>query len=257
MTYVVVQQGLEGPSLDQLRNAFQTVPGMVLYDAIAAARHSFGILARGLDLAGASAMKSSLVEHGFAAEVLDESALPTLPESRMLHRLDCAKEALLIYDPLDRVVQLDWKDILLIAAGNTRMAEFKDIQTERRVSHYGPYGTSYSTTVTDHTYTEENPDQLLLEIVVTGGALRYSINASKCPPTIFNCLGARRTRDVTANFKLLVRDILQHTPEATTNRGAESLRQDGAVPFHYSSRAAFNDELIWLLWKLTVERPQA
>src|SRR5579863_7013793 len=255
MAFVVMQQGLEAPSLAQLQKGFQAIPGMVAYDAIAAARDCFGLLARGLDLEHATAMKNSLAEQKFAAEVIDETALPVLPESRMLHRLDYTKEALVIYDPLDRGIPLPWENILLIAAGNVRMVEFKDIQTERKINLSGVRAISFTTTVTDHNFTQKYADELLLEIIVTGGTLRYTINASKCPPTIFNSLGVRRTRDLATNFKLLLRDLLQHTPNAATNRGAESLREDGHTAFHYRSKTLFYDEMIWILWKMASVPP--
>jgi len=89
--------------------------------------------------------------------------------------------------------------------------------------------------------------RLLLEIFLTGGTARYSIAADEFT---FNHLGPRLSEDLAINFVFLVQDLAEQVPNAGLNRGAFMACQRPPELFPYPSKAAFNEELTWMLWKI-------
>jgi hypothetical protein len=279
MPYSVLQKTLETPSLEQLRAAFRGVPGLTAYDANILGRDAFGILGKGFGLEQATALKNSLAAQGVAAEVVEDAKLPALPDTFFLARVDCTAEALLLHDSLGRVAELAWKDILLIAAGVVPMSEFKDVRTETKQWVGFPQGNSHLelpenirgllvgddwlsntplstpgfTTRATHETKEEHHNRLLLEIILAGGTLRYSLNSGKASPLLFAGLGERRTKDLQQNFALLVQGLVAGAPQAAINRGAYYLRQND-LSFCYPGKVAFFHEIVWLLWQKSLEQ---
>jgi hypothetical protein len=251
MTCSVMQKSLEPPTMEQLKLAFCKVPGLTAVDATVLGRDAFGILARSFERGRAEALKSALAAQGVETEVVEDASLPVLPEARLVHRIDCTADALLIYDPLGRSFPLKWENIALIAAGRVNLIEFKDIRKETKVQgrSYGRFG-SAEKTVVSHDLKEERHDRWLLEFFITGAALRYNMNADVARPMLFQGLGERLTKDLAVNFKLLVQDMMNGAPNAAVNRGAYYLRDNGTEPFYYPAKKAFYDEIIWLLWKM-------
>ncbi len=240
--------------MEQLKQAFCNVPGLTAVDAAMQCRDAFGILARSFEPERAQALQSALAAQGVETEVVDDASLPALPELRVVHRLDSTPDALMICDPLGRSFPLPWKNVLLIAAGKVRMTEFKTVEVARPATNYGGHVRSrFGGEVVlqyDHETHEETKDRWLLEVVITGGALRYSIVADRPMSLLFQYLGDRRTVDIAANFKLVVQDLTANAPESAVNRGAYYLRENSAQPFYYPTKKAFYDEMTWLLWKM-------
>jgi hypothetical protein len=237
--------------MEQLKGAFRGVPGLTEMDAYTLGRDAYGVLVRSFERERAEALKSALAAQGVETELVEDASLPVLPEARLVHRIDCTPEALLIYDPLNRSFPLKWEDIMLIAAGQVNLTEFKDVRSERKVPgrSYGRFGGGQETVV-DHNLKEERHDRWLLEIVITGAELRYNLNADLARPTVFLGLGERQTNDLATNFKLLVQDMLKGAPQAAINRGADYLRENSAEPFRYPAKKMFYEEMVWLLWKM-------
>jgi hypothetical protein len=251
MTCSLMQKGLAPPTAEQLKLAFCKVPGLTAVDATVLGRDAFGVLARSFERERAEALKSALAAEGVETEVVEDGSLPVLPEARLVHRIDCTPDALVIYDPLGRSFPLKWENVMLIAAGRVNLIEFKDVRTETKVSgrSYGRFGAA-DKTVVSHDLKEERHDRWLLEFVITGAALRYNVNADVARPMLFLGLGERRTNDLAANFKLIVQDMMNGAPQAAVNRGAYYLRENSVKPFYYPAKKAFYDEMIWLLWRM-------
>ena len=247
MTCAVVQKNLEPPTTEQLRNAFRGIPGLTPADAYIIGNEAYGILVNGFERQAAEALKAALAAQGVETEVVEEEQLPKLPLMRTVHRLDCTSDALMIFDPLGRSFPLKWENILLIAAGRVRLTEFNTV-TRTAPMLFGHTARSGAPIQIKTETMEQSADHWLLEIVISGAALRYSIVADRPESLLFQYLGARRTGDVTSNFKLVVEDIVKAAPQATINRGAYYLRENAATPFYYPSRHAFDEEMTWLLW---------
>jgi hypothetical protein len=252
MTCSLMQTTLEPPTTEQLKQAFRGVPGLTAMDAFTLGRDAYGVLVRSFERERAEALKSALAAQGVETELVEDASLPVLPEARLVHRIDCTPGALLIYDSLNRSFPLKWEDIMLIAAGQVNLTEFKDVRTETKVPSrsYGRFGGGSEKTIVDHNLKEEHHDRWLLEFVLAGAALRYNLNADLARPTLFLGLGERQTSDLAANFKLLVQDMLKGAPQAAINRGAYYLRENSLEPFRYPAKKMFYEEMVWLLWKM-------
>lgn len=245
-----MQKQVEPLTVEQLKRAFRKVPGLAEMDAYTLGKDGFGVLVKGFEWERASALKSALAEQGVEVEVVDETSLPQLPPSRQVHRIDCLPEALMIYDPAGRSFALEWKNIMAIAAGRVKMSDFK---TEMVISSQQGGGRHYGYVMArEPMTTETRKEHLLLEIIVTRAVLRYTIIADRPGGLSFEYLGARQVKGVAGNFLLVVQDVLKFAPEAAINLGAQEIRENSAKPFIYPSKTSFYDEMVWMLWQMSL-----
>jgi len=256
MTYAVMQTAHEPPSGEQLKNAFQNVPGLTAVDVSILGKDAFGVVVKGLDLEQASAMRSALAAQGVNTEVVEEAALVELPPPKQLTKAELTSEAFLIYDVLGRSSPLAWHDILVLAAGRVRLTEFNaelvDKVVMKRVGRR-----LVPTVVTESVKKEEQKDHLLLEIITAGASLRYRAVADRPEAMLlFQCLGERRTRDPAMNLFLLVQELAEFAPDALPNHGAYYMCEKGDPLFSYPSQTAFYREITWLLWMVSSGRVQ-
>jgi hypothetical protein len=246
MSYAILQADLTPPGLEQLQRAFRHVPGLTATDAHIIGRDAFGILTKDLSMEQAMALQGALRTEGIETEIVDQSRLPELPPRKLVHRLDCLPEHLLIYDPLGRSFPLPWQHVSLVAAGAVYLTEFVRYQ-ERQMVDLSRRNLHYDDPGEVQTFSrEEQRLQLVGEIIITDAVLRYTFTAAKFN---FVSLGPRNMENVAANFSLLMRDIIQLAPHAQLNRGAESLRNDATQLLGYPTRNAFQEEIIWMLWQ--------
>ena len=243
MNFAVLQKTLDIPPVEKIEQALLSVKGFTRVDAHTFANDAYGILVKNISAEQANAFSQALLAQGIETEVVAENDLVPLPQTKFVHRLDCTPDALLIYDPLGRSFSLEWKHVMLIAAGCVRMTDFKRV--EKKV-----WGASDSEgaaiPMIEVRNVEERADRLLLESIVSGAVLRYSISAEKFR---FDYLGERRTKSLPQNFALLVQDLAAFAPHAMLNRGAFFLKQNENL-FPYPSKNAFSEEITWLLWRL-------
>ncbi len=250
MSYAIVQASLEPPDIEAMRRAFALTPTLTAVDADILGRDAFGILVKGKTLEAATGIHAALKAQGVETFVVSESDLPELPPTKFVNRLDFSDDALMIYDPLGRSFPLEWKHLMLIAAGHVRLTEFNRVRTEKRVKRYTADGGMYYVTEVDYDTREQQNAQWMLELVLTRGVARYSIKADGRALMLFNCLGDRRTRDTARNFALLVQALCHRAPHAGLNRGAYHIREGSAEPFPYPTRNAFQEEITWLIWQM-------
>jgi hypothetical protein len=243
MGYAILQAGLDIPPVDKLKRAFRSVPFLTDIDAYTLARDGYGILVKHLTSADASALQGALRVEGVETFLVEEDQLPVLPQSKLVHRSDCLPEALLIYDPLGRPFPLEWQHLMLIAAGRVQLRCSLRVESPNLFSKSGRNGFS----TREERIREEVKDHWILELVLNRAVMRYILDADKFN---FQYLGERRARSVEENFKLLVQDLVRYAPAAACNRGAFYLKQNQTLPFSYPSQNAFNEELIWLLWRM-------
>lgn len=262
MPYAVVQKNLELPDIERLKAAFRGVPGLTEVDAYTVGKDAFGILVKGFTRENASRLVAALQAQGIETEVLEESALPKLPQGPNTTRVDCNPDGLVVYDALNRPVRIDWQNVVLIAAGRVPLTEFTRIRTETPSTSFDPgsFGRrSYRGPRMDVQFEtkEERGEHLLLEIILRGTPGRYGIDAGNSAHLLFRYLGERKTPDLLMNFTLLVQDLLHLAPHAAINQGAYYFREGAAEPFTYPSKGAFYEEMVWLLWKLQQSRENA
>lgn len=237
MPFAIMQKELLAPSVEHLARAFRSLPSLTALDAQTAANDAFGILWRGLDLEGASAMQDALMKQSIEVEVVEESELPVLPPAKIIKQIEFLPEQLAMYDPMGRSFTLPWRDLMLIAAGNVRLRDYK-------TKTYTPAEAARNT---ESSHTDDKL-HLLLELVLAGGVARYSMIADEF---VFNHLGARLTKETPRNFELVVRELSDYAPHAGLNRGAYLICQNEKEIFTYPGKAAFFEEIMWFLWRIT------
>jgi hypothetical protein len=147
---------------------------------------------------------------------------------------------------MSRMVPVAWDQIALIASGNVRVRETRKVRTtlEEPPSHAA--GIAYDTLSDSHTKAVEN-EHLMLELFLSDGTSRFTFAMDEFA---FDCIAERLSHDRTHNFMLLVQELEKNTPFASLNRGAFVACQRPPQLFTYPSRPAFNEELIWMLWRM-------
>ena len=252
--YALLQKTLEIPPIDSLKRAFRASRSLTEYDAHILAQDAYGILVRDIASDEAFVLHDALASEGIETELVTEKSLPVLPAAKLVRKLALSSEALILHDPLGRPFPLAWEHIQVLAAGNVRLQKFRKVAQSMPVSPFlrssGIDGTdpSFGSHSVDYTTREETVTDFMLEIVITGGALRYTVNVDK--PFLFQLLGTRFNQNLSENFRVVVQEICRSASHAVLNRGAYLLSRNDQQPFVYPSKTAFLEEIIWLLWHL-------
>ena len=251
MPYAILQRSLAAPLVEGLARAFRVVPQLRPVDAGAMARDAFGILVQGLDRDDAERLLEALRAEGIEAEAVDQERLPVLPAPRPLRRAECHPLAFVAYDPLGRPTEFDWSHVLLVAAGLVRRTEFRHVVRER-VARYDYEGGPI--TVSEHSEREEEKLRPILEVFLDTAPGRYRIEGERFN---YSYLGDRLHDDRMANFATIVQDCVLYTTRAVLNRGAATLQPGDRTLLAYPSRHAFEEEIVWLLWRQFASRVEA
>lgn len=223
MTYAIVQKDLVVPDLDRLKRAFAVSPQLTGLDAQTAVNDAYGILWRGLDLTQGEQLKQALLGEGIETELVEEALLPPIPPPKMARQAEFRESHLGVYDSMRHPAEIPWSDIMFVAAGFVRSRDTGNLNRS------------------------EGNDRLLLDIFLTTGTWRCSIAGEEFE---YDCLGARQAEDAAMNFVLLVQDIARAAPHAGLNRGAYLACQQPPELFPYPSKAAYNEEITWMLWRI-------
>jgi len=247
MAYAIMQKELVLPAVDRLKRAFSIWPALTDLDAQTAANDAYGIILRGLEVEQASALQDALIKEKIETVVVEESELPVIPPAKLVKQVEFMPSHLALYDPMARAFTLSWGEIMFIAAGNVRLQEFKRVRTAHEEPQFHGSGIAHDA-ISGVRGREESQFHLMLEIVLRGGVARYCVTADDF---VFNHLGARLTKSLTANFVLLIQDLAQSAPHAGLNRGAFMACNGPEAPlFVYPSKAAFYEEMTWMLWRI-------
>lgn len=246
MPLTLMQRDLEEPDVEKLARAFCVLPELTSLDAQTAANDAYGILWRGLDSDKAGRLQTALREQGIETEAVDEADLPVLSPGRIVRRIELLDDALNVHDPMGRVTPLALDQVLLIAAGNVRVREHKKVRSthEEPASHAA--GVTYDVLSEGRTR-ETEVEHLMLELFLAGGLARFSFAMDEF---VFDYLGERLSDDRSINFMFLIQDLERGAPHASLNRGAFFACQKPPHLFSYPSKPAFNEELVWMLWRI-------
>jgi len=243
--YAVLQKDIRLPVADQMRRAFRSFSNLTDADAVRLAANAQGILLRHLGADEARAFHRALLAEGVAAAMVAERDLELLPASKSLHRLSLTEPALEVYDLLGRAKPIPWGDIALVAAGSVRHVEISVIHNDRTTARLHPAFGGWPEKTTESIRKVESDSQLILELVLAGGAARYELDAAQFP---FKYAVDRPELSMPEKFIWLVREIGNRATRAILNRGASDVRNGVQLVRGYPSRQAFTDEVIWLLW---------
>ncbi|HXG49232.1 MAG TPA: hypothetical protein VNO52_16530 [Methylomirabilota bacterium] len=246
MAYALLQQELLPPEVEQLKRAFSVWPALTEIDAHTVARDAFGILLKGLELEQANLLQASLRKEAIETVVIKESDLPAIPAARVIKQVEFLPTHLTMFDPIRRKIELPWTDILLIGAGNVRLQEMRRIKTSHGEPQVRAVGVVQDNPGVSRPK-EEARFHYVLEIFTADAAARYSLTADDFD---FDCLGARVSANLEDNFATLVGAIEEYAPHASLNQGAYLICKESRPPFKYPSKAAFWEELTWMLWRI-------
>jgi hypothetical protein len=228
MSYAIVQKELVVPDVERLARAFSVLADLTAIDAQNAANDAYGILWRGLTGEQAGALQAALTHEGLETEMVDDAELPALVVPRAMAQVQFQPEFFVVTDPLKRVIQVPWNEVLLVASGA--------IRPERRRGA-GP----------DTENAENEMGQMTLDLFLVDRTTRFEAVAAEFN---FGHLGPRLTEDMTINHLFLVQEIEEHVPHASLNQGAYLACQKPPEVFSYPSKHAYQEELTWLLWRI-------
>jgi len=243
--YAVLQKDGGRPGAEQIRRAFRSFSNLTDADAVRLAANAEGILLRHLSSDEARAFLRALQAEGVAAALVPESQLQLLPESKALHRLALTGSALEIYDLRGHPTPVPWSEMALVAAGAVRRVELGPNQAERMTARSHSVLGIWSKKTVEPVRKLESDSQLVLDIVLFGGATRYELDAAQFP---FKYAVDRPELSTLEKFVWLVREIGNRATQAILNRGASDVRNGVHLVRGYPSRQAFADEMVWLLW---------
>ncbi|MCC6821484.1 MAG: hypothetical protein IT579_12190 [Verrucomicrobia subdivision 3 bacterium] len=237
--YAVLQRNAARPTAEQIRRAFRSFRHLTDADAVRLAANAQGILQRQLSADAARAFHRALQAEGVAAAIVTEGELRLLPPSRSLHRLGLTEAAFEVYDLYGHPTAVAWRELALVAAGAVRHHELNHPRAERPAIALEP-GCG------DRPVSRgETGWQLILELVLSAGAVRYEINADEFP---FRYALDRPDLSKVEKFVWLVREICRRAAGAILNRGARDVHEGTELVRGYPHRQMFYDEMTWLLW---------
>lgn len=246
MAYAVVQNEMVKPSREALEAAFGALTEFVNIDAATFSNDAYGIITGGLDYDHAACLSSALLAQGVSTQVVDESEFPPLTPPRHLRRLDCTREHLVLYDALGRTTPVSWNRVAMVAAGLVTVTEFERTEkTSVVVGGGGSHAGARPILLTDVSHGEEANTRLVLEIFMDIAPVRVGAKGDECQ---YDYLGDCLKLRYMDNFAIMVQDVATFANNAILNRGATSLRDGNAATFHYPTRHAFEEEIVWLLW---------
>ncbi len=246
MPYALVQKEIT-PDVEQLKRAFKALKRLTEADAVKLAKDCCGILAKRLSQADAALLQQQFEAQGVPTEIVPTATLPVLPEAKFVRRMEFQPEALLIYDPLGRAVPVPWAHLALISAGVVKHFDLTTTRHEERVNRYDPIRGHRTEVVTELRHRVENEAKLLLQILLTRGAMSFEIEADTF---LFKFCLDRPELDVGRKLALLIQMLAEKAPHAVLNRGATALKEGALQNATYPSKAALRDESAWLLWRM-------
>ena len=252
--YAILQKEADRPTAEQIRRAFRSFSHLTDADAVRLAANAQGILQRQLNADAARAFQCALQAEGVATAIVAESDLQLLPKSRSLHRLALTETALEIYDLHGQPTAVAWTELALVAAGAVRHDEISPYRTERPITSFQPGFEIWPKKNVESGRKLETQLQLILELVLSGGAMRYEINADEFP---FKYALDRPDLSTLQKFIWLVREISRRATGAILNRGARDVHEGIELVRGYPNRQAFTDEMTWLLWNAAQTRRAA
>lgn len=236
MTYAIMQKELVVPEVERLRRAFSVSPALTDLDAQNVANDAYGILWRGLDVENASALQDALQRENISTEVVEEHRLPALNAARVVRQIEFDAAHVTLFDSMKRPTRVAWPDLMFIAAGLIKQIDPRRVRSGRDEN-------SYKTVAAKETI----PGDLILEFFLNDGATRFCIDGEDFS---YDHLGGRASEDLAMNFVLLVQDVARHSPQAGQNRGACRACTTPPELFPYPHKKAFQEELVWMLWRI-------
>lgn len=261
MPYTVIQADSAAISEKQLAAALPVTKRFAPADAAKVAKESFGLFVERLDLDRAKAFQKALREQGVESEIIDDSALFSMPPVKTTKRIDCVAEHLAVYDAMGRPREIPWSDVLVVAAGSVSLYETNVTESSSWKSPKGGKAAflvtgGMSSVVpgmgvmpvpqTTRTLKGQEVPRYVIELIVLGDPTRYRAEAQELS---YAYLGNRQTGEPAGNIAVMLADIMKFAASAAFNQGFVALVSDFGNAFTYPSRKSFEREIVWLVWR--------
>jgi len=248
--YLVVPAKLGPIPEDILTGVFASVGNLTDLDAKAMATGCYGILAKNLSENSAEKIVGKLQREGVEATALGRNEFPRLPAKKALRRAAFVPDHITFYDTMDRPQQEAWEHLKLFSASLVDLEKTERKVEKGQIRHYsgGPGGQS-PIAMPDSMYARDvtkTVPTLLMDLLLDVPPWHYRIDMDNF---FCNYLGSRKTNDPRENFTRMVNDIFRNAPNVICNRGANSLRQNPPILFHYPNKYVFDEESRWLMWQ--------
>lgn len=248
-----MNEGTDAPDHDVFASAFRGVPGLTPIDANVVGRPDCGILIRNLTLEQGTVLQANLKAAGIETKVVSQTALPNLPNSKVIRSMEIAPDTLTVRDCLQHACKIGVHDLKLLAAGSVRLAAFarerKEIE-ETRIEWIHSYHAVIPIMKREirvrHVEREAEQWAVRAEIFSPIVAQCFIIEGEDFD---YSCLGPAMTDDVATNFCILMRELAAKYSPPLLSRGVTSIVADPPEFAYYPNKDAFRDELIWLLWR--------
>lgn len=205
------------------------------------AKDAYGILVRHLNREDAYQLQASLSGEGLETEVVDESQLPQLPVRKWVRHIAVREEGLVVCDPCERKIVLPWEALWIVSAGLVQEVDFTRVSPV-----FSTHGAEMSGLRSTSIPSERQVSMWLSDLFIQGGSLRFSFRARDL---YFMDAEQKSSPDPDLAFLELVRHISGRATQAALNRVSYSLREGHSDAITYPSRNAYNEELLWILWR--------
>lgn len=253
--YAILSKTIEPPNVAALQQAYRATPGLTAADALIAAQGVSGIVVRGVTAEQALALQAGLKAQGMETDIVPESQLPALPPPRAVTSARFSPASLFLHDASGKETELRWEQVKLLAAGSVQEAQMQRKRTEWTETHinhihvHGGIMIPIPVTKTHFEYRSRESDQWVLRAEIFGGEemARFEIAAESFQ---FDCLGAQMSSNSRLNFCLLVRELAARAGGAARNRGVSAILAEPWDFEYYARKSGFQDELVWMLWRL-------
>ena len=247
MSFAVVQKSFEPPTAEQLRRAFRRIASLTDFDAGRLTEDAYGILAERLTRDEAWTLHTALADEGIDTAVVDAATLPELGTAKRFDRCEITRKSFGPADALGRPQPIGWDHVVLVAAGRVSLRERRTVRgVGLAIKHGGRRQVGPRVVLTNTVRREVEHTTPVLDILIDIDPWRYQANGDEFR---YTCLGERMQRDRAANFPLLVKELMARSPAAWANLGAKAIANDASKTYLYPSRHAFEEEMIWLLWR--------
>lgn len=245
MAYALLQltldQRIERSSLEE---ASVVVPSVARADCARLHKELFGIVVGGLEQAEARAFQQALAQRGFPTELVEESELPRLPEPRRIFHLQLGPAGLASEDVYGGTELVPWPDLVFAAGGFLTAQRWRPQRVMEWQIGLGPGGSMVRQLGFGTEQRLQKVPEFRLDFLFGGGRRRQLVLREQTVARINGQPVQLRDRETLEG----VLRLLQALPATRTNTG---IRRVGAAElFSYPSEQAFEEEIVWSLYRL-------
>jgi len=250
--YAVVQTSLDQPiTREVLEAAVMSTQTLSKPDCARLQRELFGFVAEKLSQEDALGLQAGLRAQGIETEVIDEANLPKPPTPRRPHSIAVTTDGVTVTDSTGQVTLVPTSTLVFAAGGHLQHLANVPERKMEWVRKYIPRGGIHNVVeiVTENEL--KNVPEFRIEFYVTQDPFRFQcILDEKTVLRANDQILKLRDRDQLDDLLLTLANTL---PPDQTNLGIKKVA--AGEDFVYPSLHAFEEEIIWSLYRMANEGP--